>query len=164
MEKVKYRILSNIQHVKILKSQVNVINTAVVNKWSGGDNELYPSSLSEVILLETVLGTCLVLEKQSLFFIMIYGDNFVQKLSKHGTWEASCHHVGLEYWNPLWSFLRNWESVYVVSYKHWQKVQSHQPYSSQWLEWAFDVIHLFLHELLLRWQVMESWPACKQEN
>lgn len=45
MEKVKYRILSNIQHVKILKSQVNVINTAVVNKWSGGDNELYPSSL-----------------------------------------------------------------------------------------------------------------------
>lgn len=62
-----------------------------------------------------------------------------------------------EYWNPLWSFLRTWETVCVVAHKHWQKVQSHQPYSSQWLGWAFVVIHLFLYEFLLRLRVMESW-------
>ena len=57
----------------------------MANKQSGCDNGLYPSSLSEVILFEAELGACLVLEKQSLIFIVIYGDNFVQKLSKHGT-------------------------------------------------------------------------------
>lgn len=63
---------------------------------SDNDNELYLSYLSKVILLKIILGTYLVLEKQRyhfvdhvVFFIMLFGDNFIQKMSCLG-FERNC--------------------------------------------------------------------------
>lgn len=83
MEKVKYHILSDIQHVKDLEITILYLELWLINR-VGVIMSCTRAPCQRYFLIETVLGTCLVLEKQSLFFIVIYGDNFVQKLSKHG--------------------------------------------------------------------------------